>query len=104
MKNFTKIPIRTEYENLNVKFLFDLHIIDLDKYYRDGFVYAQIIANDDTRPLVKVTANVKFDKLTAKVTLNIPIEISMNYHRGRNGDFIYLKDVNKLTIEEMEDL
>ena len=101
MKGYIKIPIETEYDRLNVKITFNLHIIDLEKYIKDGFIYLQII-DDNTRSIIKEKSEIKIDKMTAKITLNIPIETFYLYIRGRNGGFIYAKDITKMKKKDLE--
>lgn len=102
MKNYTKFPIKIEYKKINIKISFVIPIIDLDKYIKDGYIYPQIIADDNTRPVIKKEAEIKIDKVNAIITINTEIEIYDKYLRGRNGDSVYIKHINKLTTEDLK--
>ncbi len=94
MKGYYKIPVKYEFDELNVKVTFGYSGISfLEKYVRNpnitnDFIYIQLLADDNTRPIVKQKINIEINKLYIKITFNVPIEIFLKY--VRNG-FVYVK-------------
>jgi len=91
MKSYIKIPVKYEFDKLNVKITFDYDVGFLEKYTKNELIYIQILADDNTRHIVE--ENFQIDKPNTKITLNIPLEIFNKYIRS--GGYIYVKDVTK---------
>lgn len=92
MKNLLKFPLKYKFEKLNTILTFNIEFNLLQKIVKDGFVYVQIIADDNTRHIVKEKVEIEIDNTNAKLTLNIPLEICDKYIRGSdNKEVIYVR-------------
>ena len=89
MKGYIKIPVKYEFDKLNVKITFNYDIGFLEKYTKNRFMYIQILADDNTRSIVE--ENFQIDELNTKIILNIPLEVFDKYIRS--GEYIYVKSL-----------
>ncbi len=87
-KNLIKIPVTYEYDRLDIRVKFNTDVELLQKYFKNGFIYIQILADDNTKPFVKERAEVEIDKMLATVKINLILE---TYNKFIRNGFIYVK-------------